>query len=137
MQKKRGAAEDAVPTDEELIPEEIKLDEDPGLRLLQVYCTADNIPMADEPNRYVTMKFGGVFALEACEIVWYVDGEYRAADEDVTITKTRTVRHKFDFSGEFFHTPGRTLSQGCVRLPDEAVMYLWNIVPVGSTVVIY
>lgn len=34
--------------------------------------------MADAPNRYVTMKFGGVFPLEACEIVWYVDGEYRA-----------------------------------------------------------
>lgn len=32
---------------------------------------------------------------------------------------------------------GSPASHGCVRLPEDGVMYIWNKVPVGSTVVIY
>lgn len=32
---------------------------------------------------------------------------------------------------------GSPASHGCIRLPEESVMYIWNYVPVGTTVVIY
>lgn len=32
---------------------------------------------------------------------------------------------------------GSPASHGCVRLPEDSVMYIWNYVPVGTTVVIY
>lgn len=32
---------------------------------------------------------------------------------------------------------GSPASHGCIRLPEDAVMYIWNYVPVGTTVVIY
>lgn len=34
-------------------------------------------------------------------------------------------------------TMGRPASHGCVRMPDEGIMYLWDKVPVNTTVVIY
>lgn len=37
----------------------------------------------------------------------------------------------------FNRAMGCPASHGCVRMPDEGIMYLWDNVPIGTTVVIY
>ena len=45
----------------------------------------------------------------------------------------------YNYDGVTLHdtSMGKPASGGCIRVPDEGIMYIWNNIPVGTTVVIY
>lgn len=48
-----------------------------------------------------------------------------------------SMLYRYDSYTLYSTVMGRPASHGCVRVPDEGIYYIWNNVPVNSTVVIY
>ena len=48
-----------------------------------------------------------------------------------------SMLYRYDSYTLYDNTMGCPASHGCVRMPDDGILYIWNKVPVNSTVVIY